>query len=88
MFAKAVEEFGTVDIFVNNAGLQKDAPFHEMTTAHWDTVMNVNLRGAFLCSRAAVREFLRRGVRSDVSLRPARSSSSARSMKSSPGPDT
>jgi glucose 1-dehydrogenase len=68
MFAKAVEEFGTVDILVSNAGLQKDAPFHEMTAAQWDTVMNVNLRGAFLCSRAAVREFLRRGVRPDVSV--------------------
>jgi glucose 1-dehydrogenase len=68
MFAKAVEEFGTVDILVNNAGLQKDAAFHEMTTAQWDGVMNVNLRGAFLCSRAAVREFLRRGVRPDISV--------------------
>jgi glucose 1-dehydrogenase len=68
MFAKAVDELGTVDIFVNNAELQKDAPFHEMTVAQWDTVMNVNLRGAFLCSRAAVREFLRRGVRPDVSV--------------------
>lgn len=68
MFATAVEEFGTVDVFVNNAGLQRDAPFHEMTSAQWDTVMNVNLKGAFLCSRAAVREFLRRGVRPDVSV--------------------
>jgi glucose 1-dehydrogenase len=31
MFARAVQELGTVEIFVNNAGLQKDAPFHEMT---------------------------------------------------------
>jgi NADP-dependent 3-hydroxy acid dehydrogenase YdfG len=68
MFDRVVEELGTVDILVNNAGLQKDAPFHEMTTAHWDSVMNVNLRGAFLCSRAAVREFRRRGVRPDVSV--------------------
>ncbi|MBY5863622.1 SDR family oxidoreductase [Rhizobium leguminosarum] len=68
MFATAIEEFGTVDVFVNNAGLQRDAPFHEMTSAQWDTVMNVNLKGAFLCSRAAVREFLRRGVRPDVSV--------------------
>ncbi|MEX2691628.1 glucose 1-dehydrogenase [Rhizobium mongolense] len=68
MFATAVKEFGTVDVFVNNAGLQRDAPFHEMTSAQWDTVMNVNLKGAFLCSRAAVREFLRRGVRPDVSV--------------------
>lgn len=68
MFARTIEEFGTVDILVSNAGLQKDAPFHEMTTAQWDTVMNVNLRGAFLCSRAAVREFLRRGVRPEISV--------------------
>jgi glucose 1-dehydrogenase len=68
MFAAAVREFGTVDILVSNAGIQKDAPFHEMTAAQWDAVMNVNLRGAFLCAREAVREFLRRGVRADVSV--------------------
>jgi glucose 1-dehydrogenase len=68
MFARAVDELGTVDILVNNAGLQRDAPFHEMTAVAWDTVMNVNLRGAFLCSRAAVREFLRRGMRPDISV--------------------
>jgi glucose 1-dehydrogenase len=68
MFAAAVREFGSVDILVNNAGIQKDAPFHEMTAAQWDAVMNVNLRGAFLCAREAVREFLRRGVRPDVSV--------------------
>ena len=68
MFAQVVSEFGTLDILVSNAGLQRDAPFHEMTLAQWDTVMNVNLRGAFLCAREAVREFLRRGVRPDVSV--------------------
>ena len=68
MFAAAIGEFGTVDILVSNAGMERNAPFHEMTTAQWDAVMNVNLRGAFLCSREAVREFLRRGVRIDVSV--------------------
>jgi glucose 1-dehydrogenase len=68
MFAAAVREFGTVDILVSNAGMERNAPFHEMTTAQWDAVMNVNLRGAFLCAREAVREFLRRGVRSEVSV--------------------
>jgi len=68
MFAAAVREFGTVDILVSNAGMERNAPFHEMTTAQWDAVMNVNLRGAFLCAREAVREFLRRGVRPDVSV--------------------
>ena len=68
MFAAAVREFGTVDILVSNAGMERNAPFHEMTTAQWDAVMSVNLRGAFLCAREAVREFLRRGVRSEVSV--------------------
>jgi glucose 1-dehydrogenase len=68
MFAQAIREFGTIDILVSNAGMERNAPFHEMTTAQWDAVMNVNLRGAFLCSREAVREFLRRGVRPEVSV--------------------
>jgi glucose 1-dehydrogenase len=68
MFAAAVEEFGTVDILASNAGMEKNAPFHEMSLEQWDQVMNVNLRGAFLCAREAVREFLRRGVRPEVSV--------------------
>jgi glucose 1-dehydrogenase len=67
MFGTMVAEFGTVDIVVNNAGLQKDAAFEDLTLADWDLVMNVNLKGQFLCSRAAVREFKRRGVKKDVS---------------------
>ena len=68
MFAAAVNEFGTVDILASNAGLERNAPFHEMSVAQWDQVMNVNLRGAFLCAREAVREYLRRGVRPEVSV--------------------
>jgi len=68
MFAAAVKELGAVDILVSNAGLQQDAPFHELTVAQWDKVMNVNLRGAFLCAREAVRGFLQRGVRPDISV--------------------
>lgn len=62
MFEKTISEYGTVDILVNNAGLQKDAEFTEMTVEDWDTVMNVNLRGQFLCAREAIKEFLRRGI--------------------------
>jgi glucose 1-dehydrogenase len=68
MFALAVREFGTVDILASNAGMERNAPFHEMSVPQWDAVMNVNLRGAFLCAREAVREFLRRGVRPEVSV--------------------
>jgi glucose 1-dehydrogenase len=67
MFATMKERFGTIDILINNAGLQQDAPFHEMTLAQWNRVMGVNLTGQFLCSRAAVREFMRRGVKPEVS---------------------
>ena len=62
MFEKTIERFGTVDILVNNAGVQIDAPFEEMTLDQWDRLLAINLTGQFLCSRAAVREFLRRGV--------------------------
>jgi glucose 1-dehydrogenase len=68
MFAAAVAQFGTVDILASNAGMERNAPFHEMSVEQWDQVMNVNLRGAFLCAREAVREFLRRGVRPEVSV--------------------
>lgn len=67
MFKKTIEEFGTVDILVNNAGLQRDAAFHEMTLDEWNFVINVNLTGQFLCAREAVREFLRRGLRPEIS---------------------
>ena len=67
MFEQAIAAFGTLDIVVANAGLQRDAPFEELTLAQWNTVINVNLTGQFLCARAAVREFLRRGPRTDVS---------------------
>lgn len=67
MFGAMIAELGTIDILVNNAGLQKDAPFDELSVADWDLVMNVNLKGQFLCSRAAVREFKRRGVVPPVS---------------------
>lgn len=67
MFKKMIQEFGTIDILVNNAGLQKDAKFEDMTLADWQFVLDVNLTGQFLCSREAVREFKRRGIRKDVS---------------------
>ena len=62
MFQEMFKVFGTIDILVNNAGLQKDAPFENLTLADWQLVINVNLTGQFLCSREAVREFIRRGA--------------------------
>jgi glucose 1-dehydrogenase len=67
MFGFAIKNFGTLDILVANAGLQRDAPFLEMSLDKWNKVLSVNLTGQFLCARAAAREFLRRGAVPTVS---------------------
>jgi glucose 1-dehydrogenase len=67
MFAQMFAAWGSIDILVNNAGLQKDAPLVEMSLAEWQWVLDVNLTGQFLCSRAAAREFLHRGVVPELS---------------------
>ncbi|MEE4248105.1 MAG: glucose 1-dehydrogenase [Kangiellaceae bacterium] len=67
MFQRVIDAWGSIDILVANAGIQRDAPFHEMTLDQWNQVMSVNLTGKFLCARAAVREFLRRGVDPELS---------------------
>ncbi len=67
MYAEMLDAWGTIDVLVNNSGLQKDAPFPEMTLDQWNTVLGVNLTGMFLCSREAVREMIRRGPRPEGS---------------------
>jgi glucose 1-dehydrogenase len=62
MFARAIAEFGTLHLVVCNAGIQRDAPFAQMTLDQWNAVIGVNLTGQFLCARAGVREFMRRGL--------------------------
>jgi glucose 1-dehydrogenase len=68
MFSETIKRYGTVDILINNAGLQNDAKFHEMTLEAWDHVISINLTGQFLCAREAIKEFLKRGVVPDRSL--------------------
>ncbi|MFL9458260.1 SDR family oxidoreductase [Tolypothrix bouteillei VB521301_2] len=67
MFSQMLGQFGTIDILVSNAGIQKDSPFLNMTIDHWNMVIGVNLTGQFLCAREAAKEFLRRGVKPDIS---------------------
>jgi glucose 1-dehydrogenase len=67
MFERMRAEFGTIDILVANAGLQRDASIGNMTLEQWNKVLAVNLTGQFLCARAAIREFRRRGVVQEVS---------------------
>jgi len=67
MFREAISTYGTVDILINNAGLQQDAAFLDMTLAQWQRVIDINLTGQFLCAREAAREFIRRGVKPERS---------------------
>ncbi len=55
MFAAAVERFGAVDILVNNAGVTRDGLMLRLDEKDWDMVLAVNLKGAFLCTKAAAR---------------------------------
>jgi glucose 1-dehydrogenase len=61
MFDKFIAEFGSIDVLVNNAGIQKPCPSHEVEAADFDRILSVNLRGPFLCAREALRHFLRQG---------------------------
>jgi len=67
MFEEMYKRFGTIDILINNAGLQQDSPFDQMSIEKWNKVIGVNLTGQFLCAREAIKEFKKRGVRKEVS---------------------
>src|SRR5207247_693124 len=60
MVGEIVERLGGLDILVNNAGITRDNLIHKMTDEDWDAVMAVHLKGAFLCSRAAQHEMVKR----------------------------
>ena len=57
-----LEAFGQIDILVNNAGAVARLPTHELPVADWDNVINVNLRGTFLCTKFALPSMLERGT--------------------------
>jgi glucose 1-dehydrogenase len=61
MVGRAVSELGGIDVLVNNAGIQISRHSHELASADFDKVLAVNLRGAFLCAREAIRHFLAEG---------------------------
>jgi NAD(P)-dependent dehydrogenase (short-subunit alcohol dehydrogenase family) len=53
--------FGRLDILINNAGINRDAMAHKMSEEQWDTVLDVNLKGTFLCAQAALPGMRERG---------------------------
>jgi glucose 1-dehydrogenase len=67
LFAQTLEAFGRLDILLANSGLQKDAAIADMTLEDWNTVIEVNLTGQFLCVRAALRQFGKQQIRPDIS---------------------
>jgi glucose 1-dehydrogenase len=58
MVQETVGQLGGIDVLVNNAGIQISRPSHELSSEDFDKVLAVNLRGAFLCAREAIRRFL------------------------------
>ncbi len=59
-FKKVVSDAGSVDILVNNAGITKDGLMARMKEDDWDAVIDTNLKGAFLCAKAASREMMKK----------------------------
>jgi 3-oxoacyl-[acyl-carrier protein] reductase len=59
MVKAAVETFGSLDILVNNAGVTKDKPLAMMSEEDWDLVLGINLKGAFLCTKACGKQMIK-----------------------------
>ena len=78
LFDTATDAFGRIDILVSNSGVQRDASITDMTLADWNTVIDINLTGQFLCCREAVRRFNSQPAHS----RPSRSSGAIIAMSS------
>lgn len=61
LMQQTVGSFGTVDVFVNNAGIYPPKPLHDMAEEDFMKVINVNLRGAFSCTKAASEQMISQG---------------------------
>jgi glucose 1-dehydrogenase len=61
MVEETVDQLGSIDVLVNNAGIQISRPSHELMNGDFDKVIDINLRGSFMCAREAIRRFLDQG---------------------------
>jgi 3-oxoacyl-[acyl-carrier protein] reductase len=59
MVKETIDRFGTIDILVNNAGITKDNLLMRMKEEEWDDVININLKGVFLCTKAVTRQMMK-----------------------------
>ena len=55
---RAIDVFGSIELLVNNAGIQKASPINKISSKEWDAIMDVNLKGAFLCSRESIKHMI------------------------------
>lgn len=61
MVARVVQEFGTLDVIVNNAGLTRTASILDVTEEDWDLINRINAKGVFFCLQAAARQMVQQG---------------------------
>ncbi|MBN2907954.1 SDR family oxidoreductase [Polycladomyces sp. WAk] len=62
----AIDHYGTLDVMINNAGIENPVPSHELSLSDWNKVINTNLTGAFLGSREAIKYFVENNIRGNV----------------------
>lgn len=63
MCSEVIDKLGSIDILINNAGIQTASPSHQVETADFDKIIQVNLRGAYLCARETIKHFLDRNYK-------------------------
>lgn len=68
LIKKTVEKFGKIDILVNNAGIFFQKPFLQYTEKDWDKIMDINIKGVYLCSQAAAKEMAKNKYGKIVSI--------------------
>jgi len=59
LVSETIKQFGKIDILVNNAGIMKSAPIEQLSEDDWDSVMNINLKGTFLCSKYVSQQMIK-----------------------------
>jgi len=66
LVARAVQQYGRIDIMVNNAGMEIHSPFVDVTEEQFDRVLSIDLKGAFFCAQAAAREMIKRNIQGRI----------------------